>query len=83
VFLLLLTGFVYRGYRQKKKANTIISKQKAEVEAQKLVVEKQRDLINEKQKEIIDSIKYAKRIQSSLITNDSYIDKKLKILRKT
>jgi tetratricopeptide (TPR) repeat protein len=83
VFLLLLTGFVYRGYRQKRKANTIISKQKAEVEAQKLVVEQQRDLINEKQKEIIDSIKYAKRIQNSLITNDSYIDKKLKMLRKT
>jgi cell division protein FtsB len=80
--LLLLTGFVYRSYNHKKKANTIITKQKEEVEAQKLVVEQQRDLINEKQKEIIDSIKYAQRIQKSLITNDSYIEKKLKLLRK-
>ncbi|MBI3511592.1 MAG: hypothetical protein HY064_13100, partial [Bacteroidetes bacterium] len=61
--VLALAGFIFRSYRQKQKANEIISQQKLMVE--------------EKQKEILDSIHYAKRIQQSLLPNEKYIAKNL------
>ena len=57
---LLLSIFIYKGYQKTKKANIII-------EQQKLDVEKQRDIIHEKNKEITDSINYAKRIQEAIL----------------
>lgn len=65
----LLVVFVFRGYRQKQKANEIITEQKL--------------LVEEKQKEILDSIHYAKRIQQSLLPTEKYIEKVLKRLRKS
>jgi hypothetical protein len=49
---------------------------------QKETIEDQKKLIEEKQREIIDSITYAKRIQRALITSETYIDKNLKRLEK-
>jgi lipopolysaccharide biosynthesis regulator YciM len=69
-FLVLVLGmmiFVFRSYRQKKRANEIISGQKT--------------LVEEKQKEILDSIHYAKRIQQSLLPTEKYIDKSLNKFR--
>ncbi|MEW6470220.1 MAG: tetratricopeptide repeat protein [Bacteroidota bacterium] len=66
--VLLLAVFIYRSYRQKQKANEIISAQK--------------ELVEEKQKDILDSIHYAKRIQQSLLPTDSYIQKNMDRLRK-
>jgi tetratricopeptide (TPR) repeat protein len=65
----------YRGYRSKQKANEIILRQKAEVE-------KQKDLIQEKQTEILDSIHYARRIQRSLIASEKYVNSTLKRMMK-
>jgi serine phosphatase RsbU (regulator of sigma subunit)/Tfp pilus assembly protein PilF len=56
--VLLLALFIYRGYRLKQTANIIITRQKAEVE-------KQKELVEEKNKEITDSINYARRIQQA------------------
>jgi hypothetical protein len=39
--------------------------------------------VEEKQKEILDSIHYAKRIQKALIPSDKYIDKNLNRLQST
>jgi len=61
LLVLLLAIFIFRGYRQKQKANVIISEQKKMVE--------------EKQKDILDSIRYAKRIQTSLLPTEKYLDK--------
>jgi len=58
------------GYRNKKKANDIITIQKAEVE-------KHRDLIELKNKEVTDSIHYAKRIQGALLASDTFLKKHL------
>ncbi|HXB39748.1 MAG TPA: tetratricopeptide repeat protein [Bacteroidia bacterium] len=66
---------IFRGYRQKQKANIIITKQKEEVELQK-------EIIEEKNKEIMDSIYYARRIQRSLLTSEKYIERVIKKLRK-
>jgi hypothetical protein len=41
-------------------------------------IEKQKKVIEERQKEILDSIHYAKRIQKSLLPSNRYLEKKLK-----
>jgi len=60
--LALFMVFVYRAYRQKQRDNVIITQQKIEVESQKLIIE-------EKNKGIVDSINYAKRIQQAKLPN--------------
>jgi serine phosphatase RsbU (regulator of sigma subunit) len=60
VLMIALAFFIFRGYKQKQKANQIITLQKEEVENQKLLVE-------EKNKEILDSITYAKRLQDAIL----------------
>lgn len=75
VLLLALVLFVFKSYKDKQKANRVITEQKREVEWQKEVIE-------EKQKEILDSIHYAKRIQQSLMSSEHYIQKELKRLLK-
>lgn len=63
---LLVLGFAifaYRSFLQKQKANVEITRQK--------------HLIEEKQKEILDSIYYARRIQRSLLTSERYIRRNL------
>ncbi|HRD39472.1 MAG TPA: tetratricopeptide repeat protein, partial [Bacteroidia bacterium] len=56
----ILLFFSYKGYRDKKKSNTIITQQKI--------------LVEQKQKEILDSINYAKKIQSALLANKEFIN---------
>ncbi len=71
VFLL----FIFNRLRLTRKQNKIIEEQKA-------FVEKANHLLADKNQEITDSIKYAKRIQNALITNENYIEKHLKRLMK-
>ncbi|MFL5753713.1 MAG: tetratricopeptide repeat protein [Bacteroidia bacterium] len=70
--VLLLVGvfavFAYRSFLQKRKANSAITRQK--------------EIIEEKQKEILDSIYYASRIQRSLLPGENYISKHLAVLSK-
>ncbi|PIV58221.1 MAG: hypothetical protein COS14_10775, partial [Bacteroidetes bacterium CG02_land_8_20_14_3_00_31_25] len=79
--MILLVSFVYRNYRNKKKANVLlkqqnieISQQKEEISTQRDEIEAQRDLvthqkehIEEIHKEVTDSINYAKRIQEAVL----------------
>ncbi len=72
--LLILFFFVYRNYRNKKKANELLTQQKVEIESKNEALESankeitlQKSLIEEKNKDITDSIKYAKRIQDSIL----------------
>ncbi len=72
VILMSVFGLVlFKRYRISQKQRKIIEKQKQEVE-------KSRDIIEAKNREIIDSIKYAKRIQQSLMPTEIYIEKHLK-----
>jgi tetratricopeptide (TPR) repeat protein len=68
VLMLIMAVIVFRGYRNKKKANKLISEQK--------------ELVELKNKEITDSIRYAKRIQKAHLPHDDYIAKKLNELNK-
>ncbi|OFY90412.1 MAG: hypothetical protein A3K10_09755 [Bacteroidetes bacterium RIFCSPLOWO2_12_FULL_31_6] len=63
VFLIIVSALgilAYRSYRLKNKANIVISSQKEEIE-------KQHHILEEKNKEITDSINYAKRIQDAIL----------------
>jgi serine phosphatase RsbU (regulator of sigma subunit) len=72
ILLISILAFIsYKNFRQKKKANIELVQQKKEVELQK-------ELVEEKNKEITDSITYAKRIQKALLANDKLLDNHLK-----
>ena len=62
-----LAIFLFKRNKEKQRTNEIITKQKEEVEFQKEVVE-------EKQKEILDSIKYALHIQQAILPTKKELD---------
>ena len=71
VFILILLALViFRSLRKTRKANKIIAEQKQEVEHQKHIVE-------EKHKEITDSINYAERIQRTFLATDELLNQHL------
>jgi serine phosphatase RsbU (regulator of sigma subunit) len=74
---LIFGFFMYRVYSQKRKAYQLITKQKDEVELKQVEIEHQKQVIEEKQKEILDSIGYARRIQYALLANDGILQKNL------
>lgn len=67
MLVLILAIVIFKNLQTNKKKNKIISYQKEQVE--------------EKQKEILDSIRYAKRIQRALLPTEKYIDKSLNRLK--
>jgi serine phosphatase RsbU (regulator of sigma subunit) len=58
--ILILLFFVFKNYKEKQKANEVITIQK--------------DLVEKKQQEIFDSLTYARRIQTALLTQDHIIN---------
>jgi serine phosphatase RsbU (regulator of sigma subunit) len=69
--------FIFKSLKKQRQANFIISKQKNEVEAQRDLINQQKHLVEEHQKEILDSIHYAKRIQNTIIAHKDFIDENL------
>lgn len=71
VLVLFAVVVLIRSVQRKRKDNRIITEQKYEVEMQ-------RDLVEEKNQEILDSINYAKRIQEAILPPrkivESYLD---------
>lgn len=49
---------------------------------QKQIITEQKIIVDQKQKEVLDSIHYAKRIQQSLLTSEKYIERVLNNLNK-
>lgn len=68
--ILILTAFVLYSYGQSKKMNLLLSEKNN-------VIYRQNSVIQEKSKEIVDSINYAKRIQTAMLPQDHEIKKKL------
>ncbi len=68
--LVFLTGgiLIYNRYKLTKKQKDIIEQQKQIVEEISVEINHQKELLEEKQKEIIDSINYASRIQNAVST---------------
>ncbi len=77
---LISGGFIFNRFRITKKQRDIIDEQKSAVESQKAVVEEQKakvddayEQLEEKNTEILDSINYAKRIQSAILPPDKLV----------
>lgn len=71
-FLLVVVVFVViRGLQQKKKDNRIL-------EEKNLIINEQKSIVEEKNKEITDSINYAKRIQYALLANEAFLKQNIK-----
>lgn len=71
LLVLALAILIYRGSKQKQKINK-------ELLYKNELIEKQKRLVDDKQKEILDSIKYASRIQKALLPSEKYIEKNIK-----
>jgi tetratricopeptide (TPR) repeat protein len=70
VMVLAGLGFVINRFR-------ITRRQKKIIERQKIIVDEAFEKLHEKNKEILDSIHYAKRIQTALLPNENYIARQL------
>jgi hypothetical protein len=77
VLVVFFALFVLRSLRITKRQKNLIEKQKEEVEHAHALITDQKIQLEEKQKEILDSIYYARRIQRSLLPSEKYISKKL------
>jgi tetratricopeptide (TPR) repeat protein len=64
--MIVIAAISFRAFKNKQRANVEIARQK--------------ELVEEKQKEILSSIHYAKRIQTALLTGEKYIQRNLKRL---
>ncbi len=73
----VIAMIVFRSYRITKKQNEIIENQKQKVEIQNIEITKQKHLVEEKNRDIFDSVSYAQRIQSSFLTSEVYIKRYL------
>lgn len=68
--IVISLGISFRSNQAKKKANALLNQQNEEIEDQK-------SLIEQKQTEILDSIHYAKRIQESLLVQQTLLQEAL------
>lgn len=64
---LIFSIFIYNRFKISRRQNIIIEKQKHEVELRQLEAEAQKALVEEKNREIVDSINYAKRLQQAIL----------------
>jgi serine phosphatase RsbU (regulator of sigma subunit) len=62
-----LTFFIYRGYREKKTANQMLERKQVEIVSKNKALKVANKIIQEKNKDITDSIRYAKRLQSAIL----------------
>jgi tetratricopeptide (TPR) repeat protein len=70
LIMFIFSIFILRSYRAKQKVNK-------ELVVKNEIIAEQKHEVEEKQKEILDSIRYAKRIQMSLLASEKYIHKSI------
>jgi serine phosphatase RsbU (regulator of sigma subunit) len=67
IIVLIFSIFIYRNYKEKQKINIELADKNEEIH-------KQKELVEEKQKEIVDSINYARQIQKTLLANHELVN---------
>ncbi len=77
LLVLALAFVIYNRLKILRKQKNIIENQKLEVESQKRNVEEAHHQLSEKNKEVMDSINYAKKIQKALLKNEKHESKHL------
>lgn len=73
----LFAFFVYKNFREKKKANLLLERQAKEINLQKHELEIKSKLIEQKNLETEQSIQYARRIQNAILPPDEEISQYL------
>jgi len=71
IFILMLTSFLLYSYNQTKKANIVL-------DAKNIEISKKNAIIEEKNKDIIDSLNYASRLQFAILPTQELMQKTLK-----
>ncbi|MGE0561064.1 MAG: tetratricopeptide repeat protein [Flavobacteriales bacterium] len=74
ILVIIFAGFMYNRFK-------VTNKQKLVIESQNKLVENQKQIIEDKHMEVLDSIRYAKRIQDALMTSQNYIERNIKRLK--
>lgn len=77
VIIAILGGIAFKNYRTQKTQASIISKQKTIAESQRDEIQTQHQQLEEKNREITDSITYAKRIQEAILPPLKLVQSKL------
>ena len=73
LFVIVLGAIAaYKRFQMKKKAHAELEQKNAIIEEQKDFLEEQKHVLEEKNTEIMDSITYAKRIQSAILPSNSF-----------
>ena len=67
LLLFVLTFFIYKNYKQSQRANSVLAEKNEIIEIKTKIVE-------EKSKDIIDSIRYAKRLQSAFLKPETNVN---------
>jgi tetratricopeptide (TPR) repeat protein len=89
ILVFVFAVFMHRRFKITQRQKVIIEKQKAQVDTayveldiKNKEIELQKKIVEEHHKEVMDSIRYAKRIQTALITSEKSIENSLKRLMK-
>ncbi|MGZ4034688.1 MAG: tetratricopeptide repeat protein [Bacteroidia bacterium] len=69
--VVILMGLVFYRYQEKRKANTLL-------EEKNIAIHEQKELVTEKNKEITDSINYARRIQDAMLPSQKILNEYFK-----
>ncbi len=70
ILAMALAFFIFRGYRQKQKANILLNAQNIEINDKKNIIEQKNRIVEAQHKDITDSIRYSKRIQDATLPPD-------------
>jgi len=77
IVILILAVLIYNRYQLKQKANLALQEKNEDIQQQKEKIELQAHELTEKNKEITDSIHYAKRIQLAILPPDDELERML------
>jgi len=77
VFIFILAFVLYNRTKVKQRANNILSEKNKNIEDQKVQIEIQHALLEQKNKDITDSIKYAQRLQDAIIPSPKKVNETL------
>ena len=75
ITVLIFTFFIYNRFKITKRQKKIIELKEKEAIVQNELLTHEKNIVEEKQNEILSSIRYAKRIQQSLMPTEKYIDR--------
>src|SRR6218665_223275 len=81
VVLVIFAAFMVNRFRGTRRQKDIIEQKEKETQRQNEIIAHQKDMVEGKQKEIVDSINYALRIQRSLLASETLMEKNLRLKR--